>query len=329
VSPLISAFLEATPALMWPAFSLWGSVVTWTEVLACALSVWMVICNLRVQALGWPLAMLSSLLYGGLFVHYKLYGEAGLQIFFVLVAGWGWWQWVRGVSAGNAHAGVRWLTPGLRAKALLATLPPTSHPGDSGPGGSARPSPFAAPLQRLARQDVDLRVTMGEVRSGGAVYHDAAAHLLLTAGRLVVDQVSATLPGGRMEGRVSIGLDDDAAVRLALHAPGLAALPLLTALGIGQSEYKGVHYWDRTTVVADHAGVVKKVYEKVNPQGHEQVLLADHRQSKVEPGCRRRRQEAPLQAENGEPDDPRRQGGERRQIRDRLGREPMFAQQIC
>jgi len=122
VSPLISAFLEATPALMWPAFSLWGSVVTWTEVLACALSVWMVICNLRVQALGWPLAMLSSLLYGGLFVHYKLYGEAGLQVFFVLVAGWGWWQWVRGVSAGNAHAGVRWLTPGLRAKALLATL---------------------------------------------------------------------------------------------------------------------------------------------------------------------------------------------------------------
>jgi AsmA protein len=117
-------------------------------------------------------------------------------------------------------------------QALLATLPPTSHPGDSGPGGSARPSPSAAPLQRLARQDVDLRVTMGEVRSGGAVYHDAAAHLLLTAGRLVVDQVSATLPGGRMEGRVSIGLDDDAAVRLALHAPGLAALPLLTALGI-------------------------------------------------------------------------------------------------
>jgi nicotinamide mononucleotide transporter len=136
VSPLISAFVEATPALMWPAFTLWGGVVTWTEVLACALSVWMVVCNLRVQALGWPLAMLSSLLYAGLFVHYKLYGEASLQVFFVLIAGWGWWQWVRGPQARpasggesrrkgaetNADAGVRWLSAELRAKALLATL---------------------------------------------------------------------------------------------------------------------------------------------------------------------------------------------------------------
>jgi nicotinamide mononucleotide transporter len=122
VSPLISAFVEATSALMWPAFALWGSVVTWTEVLACALSVWMVVCNLKVQALGWPLAMLSSLLYAGLFVHYKLYGEASLQVFFVLIAGWGWWQWVRGLPAEGAKADVRWLSAALRGKALLATL---------------------------------------------------------------------------------------------------------------------------------------------------------------------------------------------------------------
>ena len=50
---------------------------------------------------------------------------------------------------------------------------------------------------------------------------------------------------------------------------------LLGALGIGQSEYKGTSYWDRTTVVVDPQGMVRKVYEKVNPQGHEQVLIAD------------------------------------------------------
>lgn len=50
---------------------------------------------------------------------------------------------------------------------------------------------------------------------------------------------------------------------------------LLKAMGVGQSEYKGTMYWDRTTFVIDPKGVVKKVYEKVNAQGHEQVLLHD------------------------------------------------------
>ncbi|WP_394822508.1 peroxiredoxin [Pendulispora albinea] len=50
---------------------------------------------------------------------------------------------------------------------------------------------------------------------------------------------------------------------------------LLTAAGVGQSDYKGTLYWDRTTFVIDPTGVVRKVYTKVNPQGHEQVLLED------------------------------------------------------
>lgn len=50
---------------------------------------------------------------------------------------------------------------------------------------------------------------------------------------------------------------------------------LLNALGVKQSEYKTVMYWDRTTFVIDPKGVVRKVYEKVNPQGHEDMLLRD------------------------------------------------------
>src|SRR5262249_25601485 len=46
---------------------------------------------------------------------------------------------------------------------------------------------------------------------------------------------------------------------------------LLKACGIGQSEYKGTMYWDRTSFVIDPAGVVRKVYEKVSPQGHEKT----------------------------------------------------------
>ena len=50
---------------------------------------------------------------------------------------------------------------------------------------------------------------------------------------------------------------------------------LLTALGVGQSEWKGSKFWDRTTFVFDPQGVARKVYPKVTPQGHERVLLGD------------------------------------------------------
>ncbi|MBY0357873.1 MAG: peroxiredoxin [Candidatus Obscuribacterales bacterium] len=55
---------------------------------------------------------------------------------------------------------------------------------------------------------------------------------------------------------------------------------LLKACGIGQSEYKGNMYWDRTTFVVDPEGKVKKVYEKVQPDGHEQTLLNEIKQLK-------------------------------------------------
>ena len=50
---------------------------------------------------------------------------------------------------------------------------------------------------------------------------------------------------------------------------------LLRACSIGQSEYKGTMYWDRTTFVIDSKGIIRRVYEKVNPQGHEKILLED------------------------------------------------------
>jgi peroxiredoxin Q/BCP len=49
----------------------------------------------------------------------------------------------------------------------------------------------------------------------------------------------------------------------------------LRAAGVGQSEYKGTMYWDRTTFVIDPEGRLRKTYLKVNPEGHERVLLND------------------------------------------------------
>jgi peroxiredoxin Q/BCP len=50
---------------------------------------------------------------------------------------------------------------------------------------------------------------------------------------------------------------------------------LMKALGIGQAEWKGMKFWERTSFVVDPKGVIRKVYAKVSPEGHEQVLLHD------------------------------------------------------
>ncbi|MCK6433289.1 MAG: nicotinamide riboside transporter PnuC [Aquabacterium sp.] len=104
------------------AFALWGSPVTWIEVVAFVLSVWMVVCNVRVHALAWPLAMAASALYGLLFLHSRLYGEAGLQVLFIVVAGWGWWQWLRGTTSAGTPLQVHHLPPRARGWIALGTL---------------------------------------------------------------------------------------------------------------------------------------------------------------------------------------------------------------
>ena len=48
---------------------------------------------------------------------------------------------------------------------------------------------------------------------------------------------------------------------------------LLKDTGVGQSEYKGNMNWDRTTFIVDPEGTVRKIYQKVSPDGHEQILL--------------------------------------------------------
>ena len=50
---------------------------------------------------------------------------------------------------------------------------------------------------------------------------------------------------------------------------------LIKQLGIGQAEWKGMKFWERTSFVVDPKGIIRKVYEKVDPQGHEKVLLDD------------------------------------------------------
>jgi nicotinamide mononucleotide transporter len=80
-----------------PAFTLLGSPASWAELIGAVFGVSMVICNIKEIHWGWPLAFASSAMYFLVFWGSKLFGDASLQIFFAVMATWGWWQWLRGV----------------------------------------------------------------------------------------------------------------------------------------------------------------------------------------------------------------------------------------
>ena len=116
----MDTLLDALRPLFAAAFTLWGAPASWLEVIAFVLALVMVACNMRVNPLAWPLAIISSALYAALFVDSRLYGETGLQVFFIVMAAWGWWQWLRGTGDDGGALQVRHLTPRLRGRVLVA-----------------------------------------------------------------------------------------------------------------------------------------------------------------------------------------------------------------
>lgn len=114
--------LEWAAPLLAPAFTVWGSPVTWLEIVAFALSLAMVERNMRVDPIAWPLAIAASLLYALLFAANRLYGEATLQLFFIAVSAWGWHQWLRGRGDDGAALRVHRLTAGARWRVAALTL---------------------------------------------------------------------------------------------------------------------------------------------------------------------------------------------------------------
>ena len=124
---MLQSLLALAHPLLGPAFTAWGVPVTWVEVVAFAVSLWMVGCEMRVRVLAWPLAILSSLLYALLFADSRLYGEASLQLFFVAMSAWGWWQWRRGRGAGGGTRVVHALP--ARTAAVAFALAALAWPG--------------------------------------------------------------------------------------------------------------------------------------------------------------------------------------------------------
>ena len=98
------------------------------ELAGFVLSLAMVYCNIREIHWGWPLAILSSALYGVVFWNSQLYGEASLQVMFILGAVWGWRQWRKGMQSTTpdlqspSHLRISQLSPTERQQTVAATL---------------------------------------------------------------------------------------------------------------------------------------------------------------------------------------------------------------
>jgi nicotinamide mononucleotide transporter len=102
------------------AFTVWGSATSWLEITAVVLALAMVACNIRQIHWGWPLAIISSIMYFALFWRSRLYGDSVLQVFFAVVAFWGWFQWLRGRRADGSAIKVSRLTRRGLAVAVAA-----------------------------------------------------------------------------------------------------------------------------------------------------------------------------------------------------------------
>lgn len=84
------------------SFLLFGFSATLLEIVSFVLAVLTVWLNIRQLHWAWLFAILSSATYALVFIESRLYGDAGLQLVFIAVSLWGWYQWLYGGAQHHA-----------------------------------------------------------------------------------------------------------------------------------------------------------------------------------------------------------------------------------
>ncbi len=87
--------------------TLLGLATTPLELISFVLSVATVVLNIRQTHWAWLFAIVSSATYGAVFYDARLYGDMGLQLVFIAVSFWGWYQWLYGGAQHDALAVTR------------------------------------------------------------------------------------------------------------------------------------------------------------------------------------------------------------------------------
>jgi nicotinamide mononucleotide transporter len=101
--------------------ALLGFTTTPLELVSFILSVITVALNIRQTHWAWLFSIASSATYGVVFFDARLYGDAGLQVVFIAVSVWGWYQWLYGGAQHDALP-TTWLDGAGQRKALAGWL---------------------------------------------------------------------------------------------------------------------------------------------------------------------------------------------------------------
>lgn len=120
--------LSVLPGYLNMPLHLAGVATSPLELVSFLLSVATVWLNIRQSHWGWLFAIISSATYGLVFYGSRLYGDMGLQLVFIAVSFFGWYQWLHGddsherLPVSTLSARGRWWAAGcwLGGFALLA-----------------------------------------------------------------------------------------------------------------------------------------------------------------------------------------------------------------
>lgn len=99
-----------------------SSPFEWVAVVFGIASVWL---SVRENVWSWPTGIINVSMYVYIFLHAKLYADMGLQVFYIVISFYGWWNWLYG-GAGHSELHVsrlsRRLALGLPVAGVLGSL---------------------------------------------------------------------------------------------------------------------------------------------------------------------------------------------------------------
>jgi nicotinamide mononucleotide transporter len=93
--------------------------MSWTEILGVVTGAASVLLAVRESAWNWPVGIVNNIFFLILFWSAKLYADAILQIVYMIISIFGWWNWVRG---GAGHTTLPISRTALRHGILLAAM---------------------------------------------------------------------------------------------------------------------------------------------------------------------------------------------------------------
>jgi nicotinamide mononucleotide transporter len=110
-----------------------GHDITWREIIGNLFGLASAVGGMRRQVWAWPVGIIGNVLLFTVFLFTAtegdhggspLYGQAGRQVFFIIVSVYGWWRWSRNRAAGDGAPAVspRWATGRERGGFLAVWL---------------------------------------------------------------------------------------------------------------------------------------------------------------------------------------------------------------